>query len=146
MHWTGAPPFDYVQTGDPASLFSITTTASEAITAGDVTQLGNGALYENTGSGWQTAALEVPYAWRGLTSRTDQVYAVGDLGLIARRDGAGAWSLIDQSLIQESFHAAWIDPDGGFWGVGGEFGTPTTMTTDGFLLYYGTGHVRPVTQ
>ena len=144
MHWTGAA-LEYVPTPDKATLFSIVTTSTDVVTAGTVTAAGVGALYENAGS-WQPAALSIPYQWRGLAaSATDEVYAVGDQGLIAKRDTAGAWSLVKQSLIQLSFHAAWVDPDGGLWGVGGAF-DQTPLTQDGYLLYLGAANVPPIEQ
>ncbi|MDB4956883.1 MAG: hypothetical protein JWO36_4452 [Myxococcales bacterium] len=143
LHWNGSA-LEYLPTGTQASLFSIVTTSSEVVTAGDMSgTTGTGALYENDGTGWQAAALAVPAAWRGVAGSTDEVYAVGDSGIIAHRDAAGAWSTIKQTLIQLAFHAAWIDPDGGFWGVGGLF--DSQPLSDGFLLYFGTADIPRVT-
>ncbi|HEY0255490.1 MAG TPA: hypothetical protein VGC41_28370 [Kofleriaceae bacterium] len=138
LHWDGSA-FTYSEIGDPASLFGIVTIPGTAIASGDVTQLGAGALFENRGSGWQAASLQAPVAWRGLGAGANQVYAVGEEGLLAQRDDNGAWTLIKQTLTQQSFHAVWVDPDGGMWGVGGEFGS--TPTRDGFLMYRGTSDV-----
>jgi hypothetical protein len=44
--------------------------------------------------------------------------------------------LEDQTLVDLDFHAAWVDPDGGLWGVGGIFDA-ASATSDGFLLYRG---------
>jgi hypothetical protein len=142
LHWDGAS-LAYVQTDADPSLFAVVTTAADAVTAGGGS--GGGALYENDGSGWSRAALDSPYAWRGLAAAAGRVYAVGEYGLIGRRDGAGAWSIIQQQLIQLPFHAAWIDPDGGFWGVGGKF-DQEPLTEDGFLLYMGTSDIEEVSR
>ena len=53
-------------------------------------------------------------------------------------------SILDQTLTNRNFHAAWVDPDGGLWGVGGYFETPPQ--TDGFLTYYGTDTISKVAQ
>lgn len=143
LHWNGSS-LESLATNDTASLFSIVTTPTDVVTAGDVTMSGTGALDENKGSGWQSAALMVTAAWRGLAASKDQVYVVGEAGLIGRRDEAGDWTVVKQSLIQLSFHADWIDPDGGFWGVGGEF-DQTPLTQNGFLLYLGTRDIPPIT-
>jgi hypothetical protein len=39
-------------------------------------------------------------------------------------------------VTQLTFHAAWVDPTGGLWGVGGMFDT-LPLTSEGFLAYYG---------
>ena len=141
LHWNGSA-LEALATGATASLFSIVTTPNGNVTAGDVVPAtSNGALDENDGSSdWKAAALAAPIAWRGLAaSRTDEVYVVGGSGVIARRDNVGKWAPIQQSLIQQSFHADWVDPDGGLWGVGGQF--DLSPTTSGFLLYYGTEQI-----
>jgi len=53
-----------------------------------------------------------------------------------QRDSSGAWTQLDAPAIPHSFHADWIDPDGGFWGVGGDF-DHTPLTANGFLVYRG---------
>ena len=143
LHWNGSA-LEAVSTGDTASLFSIVTTPTTVITAGAVGTTGGGALDENAGGGWQSAALVLPAAWRGLAaSPTGEVYVVGANGLVARRDDTGAWAQIEQTLVQQSFHADWIDPDGGLWGVGGDF-DHTPLTQNGFLVYRGTLHVPAI--
>ena len=117
--------------------------ATDVIAVGDVTETGNGALYENNGSGWQAATLAEPLAWHGVGAGANQVFVVGDYGVVARRDESGTWSIMKQSLVQLSFHAAWVDSDGGLWGVGGEFASAPTQ--DGFLVYFGTEVVPPIT-
>ena len=144
LHWDGSA-LASAPTGDTASLFSIVTTSTDVITAGGVVATtGVGALDENSAGIWQSAPLMVTAEWRGLAaSTTDEVWVVGEGGLIARRDQSKQWTLLQQPLIQSSFHADWIDPDGGFWGVGGDF-DQTPLTQDGFLLYYGTRHVPAI--
>ncbi|HEY4178825.1 MAG TPA: hypothetical protein VGM90_18390 [Kofleriaceae bacterium] len=138
LHWTGTS-FEYLPIGGLASLFSIAVTPSDVVAAGSPTTGGAGALYENSGASWETASLAVPITWHGVGAGADQVYAVGDSGVIGHRDASGVWDVLDQSLIQRSFHASWVDDEGGFWGVGGEFAS--SPLTAGFLLYRGTRHV-----
>jgi hypothetical protein len=64
------------------------------------------------------------------------------MGVVAQRIG-GTWSFMPQSVTQLAFHAAWIDPEGGLWGVGGMFDT-LPLTSGGFLTYYGTASVTEV--
>ena len=145
LHWNGTA-LESAATGVVSSLFSIVTTPTGAITAGGLDPMsGNGALAENAGSGWQNAALQLPSAWRGLAASPtmSDIYVVGANGQIAKRDDTGAWAKIEQSLTQLSFHADWIDPDGGFWGVGGEF-DQTPLTKNGFVMYLGNASIPSI--
>ena len=63
------------------------------------------------------------------------MFVVGESGVVAERTSAG-WTVLKQSVTQLAFHAAWVDPQGGLWGVGGMFDT-LPLTTAGLLTYYG---------
>ena len=140
LHWNGRA-LEHVQTGVTSPLFSVVTTPEVAIAVGGVG--GQGHLLEHDGTGWSTlAAPQIPVAWRGAAAFGDTVYAVGENGVIGKRGDTG-WTLEKQTLIQLNFHSAWVDPDGGLWGVGGKFDR-SPLTTDGFLLYFGTQHISEV--
>lgn len=132
LHWDGAA-LTRMPTGTTSSLFSIVTTPDVVVAVGGYAGLGE--ILENDGTGWTELPSLIPVAWRGAAAGADQVYAVGTSGAAARRTAAG-WSLLDRPPTQLDFHAAWVDPDGGLWGVGGKFDT-VPLTQEGFLAYYG---------
>jgi hypothetical protein len=62
-------------------------------------------------------------------------YVVGYEGTILERKGT-AWKLLDTGLeLFDPFHAVWVDPDGGFWAVGGDVLSP--IPVDGMLVHRG---------
>lgn len=132
LHWNGSE-LTRMSTGVASSLFSIVTTPTGVISAGGMP--GSGDIVENAGAGWSTQPSLVPVAWRGVAAGTDRVFVVGESGVVAERTSAG-WTVLKQSVTQLAFHAAWVDPQGGLWGVGGMFDT-LPLTTAGFLTYYG---------
>jgi hypothetical protein len=139
LHWDGTA-LTRVPTGVTSSLFSIVTTPDAVIAVGG--RAGAGDIVEHSGAGWTVQPNLVPVAWRGVTASGDTAYAVGEMGVVAQRIG-GQWSFMQQSVTQLAFHAAWIDPEGGLWGVGGMFDT-LPLTSAGFLTYYGTAPVAEV--
>jgi hypothetical protein len=120
-------------TGITSSLFSIVTTPDVVIAVGGDT--GAGEIVEYEASGWTAQPSLIPVAWRGAAAGADKVYAVGEAGTVGQRTSAG-WSLLDRPVTNVNFHAAWVDPKGGLWGVGGIFDT-LPLTSAGFLAYYG---------
>lgn len=139
LHWDGTA-LTRVPTALTASLFSIVTTADDVVAVGGAT--GEGDIVENAGAGWVTQPVLVPVAWRGVAAGTDRVYAVGESGVVAQRSTDG-WGVLQQSVTQLAFHAAWVDPQGGLWGVGGMFDT-LPLTSAGFLTYYGPATIKQV--
>jgi hypothetical protein len=132
LHWDGTA-LTRMPTGTTSSLFSIVTTPDVVVAVGGYTGLGE--ILEYNGTGWTKLPSLIPVAWRGVAAGAGQVYAVGTAGATARRTAAG-WSLLARPPTQLDFHAAWVDPDGGLWGVGGKFDT-VPLTQEGFLTYYG---------
>lgn len=139
LHWDGAA-LTRVPTSLTVSLFSIVTTPDVVIAVGGTT--GDGEILENKGPAWVAQPSLVPVAWRGVAAGADRVYAVGESGVVAQRTPTG-WNVITQSVTQLAFHAAWVDPQGGLWGVGGMFDT-LPLTTSGFLTYYGAATIKKV--
>lgn len=133
LHWQGTT-LERVPAPTTAPLFSIVSTATSTIAVGGTA--GDGQLHEHVDGSWTRPALASPVPWRGVTARGDAVYAVGESGVVATRT-AGTWALVEQPVTQGNFHAAWIDPDGALWGVGGEFAR-LPLTSNGFLTYFGT--------
>jgi hypothetical protein len=132
LHWDGAA-FTRMSTGTTSSLFSVVTTPDVVVAVGGY--VGLGEILEYDGTSWTSLPSLIPVAWRGTTAGGDQLYAVGEAGAAAQRTQAG-WSLLERPPIQRNFHAAWVDPQGGLWGVGGSFDT-VPLTQEGFLAYYG---------
>jgi hypothetical protein len=130
-------------TGASGPLFSVAVTSSEVIAAGG--ESGNAQLVESTdGVTWTSVPLANQTRWRGLANGPDDlVYVVGEAGTVARKQRA-AWELVPQAqtFVQRNFHAVWIDPDGGMWGVGGDFDRPDPKA--GFILYYGSQALEEV--
>lgn len=139
LHWDGVA-LARVPSGVLSSLFSIVTTPEVVIAVGGGAGIGD--IVEHDASGWTTRPNLVPVAWRGVAAAGDVAYAVGQSGVVAQRV-AGNWSVVPQPVTQLAFHAAWIDPDGGLWGVGGMFDT-LPLTSSGFLTYYGFASIREV--
>lgn len=120
-------------TGASGPLFSIATTSSAIYAVGG--NPGQGEIVESTGGAWTPVTLANPARWRGVASGPDDVvYVAGEVGTVGRKVGS-TWERVDQDLTQWNFHAVWVDPDGGFWGVGGDFDRPDPE--EGFILHFG---------
>ena len=122
------------------SLFSIITTKDRVFAVGGSTE--QGVILEYANGSWGPVPGEILGTQRGLAANGDDVYAVGELGTLARRDAAG-WIQTSARVTQKTFHAAWADSSGGLWGVGGEFDR-IPLTSNGFLTYYGTKQPRSI--
>jgi len=136
MHWTGADPIDVQTIPDAeqqqAPLLSIGVNSKRATTVGGAF---GGVLYENDGSGWNSASPASGNILRGVAVTETDAYAVGDSDTILHRSSGGTWSTEKAIQTGESFHADFIDSAGGVWVVGGEFESP--MTKNGVLLHKG---------
>jgi hypothetical protein len=135
LHWDGqALASQTIGTfGNSESLFSIGCNSARCVTAG--TNLANGVLYENDGTGWVS---RVPSGdgpvWRGVTPTGDHTYVVGAFGAVIRYTD-GAWISDPHGLTTETFHAAWSDDQGNLFAVGGKFDRAPTI--DGMVLFKG---------
>lgn len=140
LHWNGQT-LERHATGLASPLFSVVATSSHVVAVGG--SQGVGEIVERDAA-WSAATLESPVAWRGAAVRDDAVYAVGEYGVVAARDASGAgWRHLDQQVIREDFHGAWIDPAGGLWAVGGQFNR-APLTLGGFITYFGSRHIEEV--
>jgi photosystem II stability/assembly factor-like uncharacterized protein len=113
------------------SLFSIGASSKRVVTVGGGT---TGVLFEDDGQGW-TAPLNVGVLMSGVAVADDEAYAVGGGGTILHSTSAGHWAADKQALTIESLHAAFIDPTGDAWTVGGNFNA--TPQSGGVLLHKG---------
>lgn len=125
-----------------ATLLSIGLNSERVVVAGGDA---SGVVYEHDGAGWTAATLPTDPGglWRGVAMNDDDAFVVGDRGQAMRRLPGGSWSFDEPQLTGESLHAAWLDPGGTLWAVGGKFtGQPTS---DGVLIRRG-GAVPEVTR
>lgn len=99
----------------------------------------SGVLAEGTGEGMTDVAPRAAEQMNGVYIRPDgRGLAAGIGGWTLERVG-GVWERrfteLDTFL---DFHAAWIDPDGGLWAVGGDL---TVALNDGMIAYAGTAAI-----
>ena len=130
LHWDGST-LTPGETGVGSSLFTVHANASRFVAVGG---FGNGIIVEYEGGAWHNVT---PSGIQGLSGvyvgEGDFAVAVGAYGTVHLRD-AGGWHEVDTGYpLVESYHAAWVDPEGGVWAVGGQ----TTSLTDGVLLHRG---------
>lgn len=140
LRWRDGGPLEQVALGDEsgsrvtATLLSIGMNSERVVVAGGDA---SGTIYEHDGAGWAAASLPAAPGglWRGVAMNDDAAFVVGDLGLAMRRRPGGSWAFEEPQLTGESLHAAWLDPGGTLWAVGGKFtGQPTS---DGVLIRRG---------
>jgi hypothetical protein len=129
LHWNGTT-LDRVDVPVEASLLSVAGNAKRFVTVGGAF---DGVLYENEGSGWHTALPPGGSLLAGVAVSDDQYVAVGQFGTVLRR-GNSSWSS-DKPVTSQNLHAAWIDPAGGMWAVGGHYDTPPMSA--GVLIHKG---------
>lgn len=94
----------------------------------------DGVLLELEGNSFVDRALPGTPQMNGVFVRGSLAAAVGVAGSLAIRTGRG-WELADTKLnTSRDFHAAWIDPEGGIWGVGGDL---SVSLASGMVAYSG---------
>ena len=130
LHWNGST-MERVDVSTDSSLFSVAGNAERFITVGGAF---SGEIWENTGTGWKSTLPPGGPTLTGVTVSADDAYAVGSDGVILRR-GSGTWSTEDH-LTNQHLHAAFTDPEGGVWTVGGDY--DASPTRGGVLLHKGT--------
>jgi hypothetical protein len=130
LHWNGSG-FERLDLPVTDSMFSVAGNAERYITVGGSF---DGKLFENEGSGWQSAIPTGGPILTGVAVSANDAYAVGQFGTILRRGGNGTWAVEKTRATDQNLHAAWIDPSGGAWVVGGHFDPPMR---DGVLVYKG---------
>ena len=137
-------------TSDPSRPSSSSSSSTKALlgmlVAGTVVAVGgnitNGQIYERTGTTWTKQTFESSNPpWRGVSVTEAGVYAVGQEAHVARRDSGGWTEELAEGAV-DSFHAAWIDPTGGLWAVGGKFDRIPPI--DGLIAHKSTTSVIPV--
>lgn len=119
--------------GASVSLFTVSGNADRLIAVGG---FGVGAVLENDGSGWVDTSPEGAPLLIGVAATADDAYAVGVDGVVYRRGDDGAWVLEPTgSSAFLPLHAAYIDPDGGVWAVGGQVLSEPLVS--GYMIHRG---------
>lgn len=98
----------------------------------------SGVIVESTGGAFADVTPAGTLQMNGVfVPPSGAAVAVGREGAVTLRS-EGAWADEDTGLNLDlilDYHAAWVDPDGGIWAVGGNIvGEPRT---EGILAYYG---------
>lgn len=122
LHKTTAG-FSVVPVGSEQRLYTVAGSRGVLAMVGGGT---SGSLLEGSGGDWHERAPAAAPLLQGLAFAADgSGYATGEGGLILARTH-GQWSELAPGvpLDVESLHAAWIDPDGGLWAVGGNVLSP----------------------
>lgn len=98
----------------------------------------SGVIVESTGGAFADVSPAGVVQMNGAFASSGTVLTVGREGGVAFRSPSG-WAGEETGLNLDlvlDYHAAWVDPDGGIWAVGGNIiGDPQT---DGLVAYYGT--------
>lgn len=138
LHYDGA---QWTQLASPTTrtLFTVHGSASRVVACGGRT---SGVIVELVGGAFQDVTPAGALQMNGTYVPSDaDAVTVGLEGAIAF-GGESGWALGDTGLtldVNVSYHAAWVDPDGGIWAVGGNvFVDPAA---DGVLAYYGAATV-----
>ncbi len=124
-----------LDTGTTRTLFTVHGNDNLAVSCGGAQ---SGVLVEQNGNAFSDAAPQGLLQMNGVfVPPTGEAITVGFEGSVAFRR-AGGWEIEDTGLGLDptlDYHAAWIDPDGGVWAVGGNIrGEPRT---NGMVSYFG---------
>jgi hypothetical protein len=127
--------FERMETGSTSRLFTVHGAGDTVVVVGGESQ---GELLELSGSGqFERRVPEGAPLLQGVAMGKDGTgWATGFMGEVYRRK-AGRWERVEhgQSLGVESLHAAWVDPYGGVWAVGGN--VLTGSLDQGAILHRG---------
>ena len=119
---------------DPTQLplFTIHGNATHVAASGGFTE---GVIAELIGTAFENRApLDAPQMNGVFLGPDPTGVAVGFAGAVALRSAAG-WQLQSPAINTPlDLHGAWMDPDGGVWGVGGDL---TTSLDQGMVVYGG---------
>ncbi len=134
--------FRVVPTSVVETLFTVAGNVRADGTANSVTMVGgasNCVVLETSlgGTVTDTSPPTAPLLQGVSVAPDDTAWACGAGGAVFRRNG-GNWEIQDTglALTVESLHAAWVDPEGGVWAVGGNVLSPAL--TNGVIIHRGT--------
>ncbi len=132
LHFDGTD-WSLVETDTTRTLFTVSGNASTVIAVGG---FADAVIQELEGTSFVSAdAGQFPQLNGVFVPPTGEAVAVGFNATIVRRADTG-WELLPTALpTVRDFHAAWVDPAGGIWAVGGNL---STELDQGILAYIGT--------
>jgi len=135
----GGASWMQLATGTTRTLFTVHGNGGLAVGCGGAQ---SGVLVEKNGNAFSDVAPPGLLQMNGVfVSPGGTAITVGREGSVAFR-GATGWEIQNTGLNLDlllDYHAAWIDPAGGIWAVGGNIaGEPRTS---GVVSYYGTGMI-----
>lgn len=116
----GGGAFESLPTGTTSRLFTVHGAGDKVVVVGGE---GQGEILELNASGqFEPHTPDGCPLLQGVAISPDgSGWATGSRGEVYRRTKAGGWGRAElgQQLHVESLHAAWVDPEGGVWAVGG---------------------------
>ena len=136
LHWDGV---EWASTPSPSArtLFTVSGTGPDDVYA--VGGFGEAEAVRWDGASWSDVSPEFIPQFNGVTTRGDEVVAVGRTGAVYWRD-ADTWVADERGPATDyDLHAGWLDPDGGLWAVGGAI---VSLPLDRGVVVYG-GPERP---
>ncbi|HMV66206.1 MAG TPA: hypothetical protein PKA64_05105 [Myxococcota bacterium] len=120
------------------TLLTVAGEGADAVWA--VGGIGNAEILRWDGAAWSNEAPDFARELNGVYARDGVVVAVGRAGEVWWRDGSPTWTKDTRGhSTYLDLHAAWLDPDGGVWTVGGSIAT--LPLTRGVLAYGGDADV-----
>jgi hypothetical protein len=143
VYFVGAEGLVLRRSGDGALTRLETSTTETLFTVAgagkDVFAVGGGrmgTLLEKKGDTFAASTVEgLPALLQGVASNGQVTYATGEGGAVYERKN-GTWARVttNQASSVESLHAAWVDPQGGLWAVGGNVVSDLKL---GALIHFG---------
>lgn len=134
--------FSRLDTGTTETLFTVAGAGSDVFAVGGGRQ---GVLLEKRGDTFVAASFDTgPSVIQGVSSNGTVAYATGEGGSVFQRQKDG-WKRLSTGQVSgvESLHAAWVDPSGGLWAVGGNV---ISDLKKGAILHFGpkrSGYSQP---
>ncbi len=129
-----------VDSGTDRDLFTVAGTGPDDVYA--VGGVGNGQIQHWDGSAWSDQTPAFSPDFNGVSARGARAAVVGRTGSVWARKSDGTWMEDPRGrATDKDLHAAWIDPDGGVWTVGGQLSNNPPIF--GTLVYGGPAVIPP---
>lgn len=137
LHFDGAA-WTRVDVGTDQLLLTVAGSGRDNVVA--VGGFGNARVVRFDGAAWTDESPDFVADMNGVSVRGDAAVMVGRTGAVYRRGADGLWVEDPRGRPEyDDLHAAWIDPDGAVWAVGGAFASLPMVR--GLIVY---GGRRPV--
>jgi hypothetical protein len=139
MRWDGAA-WTVTPAGTTTDLFTVNGTP-EGPDVWACGGAGQGVILHWDGSAWSDESPDFAPTIPGIYAGGGSPVAAGHAGSVFGYDG-GAWSVDARGTASfQDFHAAWQDPEGGVWAVGGSI---RSFPLDEGTIVYGGSRTLPV--